>query len=209
MTWLLTTGLKESNIACISARPIAAPALLRSLLDDQKMAGESTGSLMAKRQPHRAGDLIRCTCSRWSQSASLNRQSARQPASLNQACPVNDQDERTTLSLKRWTLYNRFLGYTIRITLHITKGAGGLAISPNLVFRATVPTEAPIFRLLSNAEDVLESETVGITLENTQRKLFELLREGKGSWSDTLPNGDTILHVSIHRIESPKQRAPF
>jgi hypothetical protein len=209
MIWLLTAGLKESNIACISARPIAAPALLRSLLDDQKLAGESTGSLMAKSQPHRAGDRFGCTCSRWSQSASLNRQCARQPAILNQACPVHDQHERTTLSLKRWSLYNRFLGYTIQITLHITKGAGGLAISPNLVFRATVPTDAPIFRLLSDTKDVLKSETVGITLENTQRKLFELLREGKGSWSDTLPNGDTILHVRIHLIESPKQRSSF
>lgn len=209
MIRLLTASLKESTIACVGARLIAAPALLRSLLDDQIMAAESTGFSMAKSQPHRAGDLIRCTCSRWSQSASLNRQFARQPTILNQVCLVHDQYERTTLLFKRWTLYNRFLGYTIQISLHITKGAGGLAISPHLEFRATVPTDSLIFRLLSNTEDVLKSKTVGRTLENTQQKLFEILREGKGSWSDTLPDGNTILHVRIRRIKNSKQSEIF
>jgi hypothetical protein len=134
----------------------------------------------------------------------LNRQFARQPAILNQACPVHDQIERTTLFLKRWTIYNRFLGYTIQISLDITKGAGGLAISPHLEFRATVPTDSPIFSLLSNTEGALKSETVGRTLEDTQQKLFKLLREGKGSWSDTLPNGNTILYVRIRHIKNSK-----
>jgi hypothetical protein len=134
----------------------------------------------------------------------LNRQFARQTAILNQACPVHDRHEHTTLFLKRWTLCTRFLGYAIQISLDITKGAGGLAISPHLEFRATVPTDSPIFRLLSNTEEVLKSDTVGRILENTQQKLFDLLREGKGSWSDTLPNGNTILHVRIRRIKSSK-----
>ena len=204
MLRLLTASLKEFNIACVGARQIVAPALLRSILDDQKMAAESTGSLMAKSRPHRVGDLLGCTCSPWSQSASLNRQFARQTAILNQACPVHDQHEHTTLFLKRWTLRNRFLGYAIQISLDITKSAGGLAISPHLEFRATVPTDSPIFRLLSNTEEVLKSDTVGRILENTQQKLFDLLREGKGSWSDTLPNGNTILHLRIRRIKSSK-----
>jgi hypothetical protein len=209
MIRLLTASLKESNIASVRPRPIVAPALLRSLLDDQKMAAESTGFLMAKSQPHRAGDLIGCRCSRWNQSVPLNRQFARQSAILNRACPVHNQYEYNTLFFKRWTLYNRLLGYTIQFSLDITKGAGGLAISPHLEFRATVPTYSPIFRLLSNTEDGLKSETVGRTLENTQQKLFELLQEGKGSWSDTLPNGNTILHVRTRHIKTSKQSVFF
>jgi hypothetical protein len=164
------------------------------------MAGKSTGFLLTKSQSRHAGDPIRCTCTRQSQSAFLNRQFAPHSTILDQ-CLIHHQYERTTLFVKRWTFCNRFLSYTIRISLEITQGAGGLAISPHLQFRATVPRHSPIFRLLSSTQDSLRSKSVGITLENTQKKLFELLRDGKGSWSDTLPDGNTILHVRKPRVE--------
>lgn len=152
-----------------------APALLRSLLDDQQTFGEYTGSSVAKRQPRRAEGLVGCTCSCRSQSAFLNRESLQHPINWNQVCPMHGQYERTALLFKCWTLCNHFLSYTIQVSLNITKGAGGFSISPHLEFHAIVPISSPVFSLLSNAEDGLRSETVGITLENTQTKLFALL----------------------------------
>jgi hypothetical protein len=64
MLRLLTASLKEFNITYVGARQMVAPALLRSILDDQKMATESTGFLMAKSRPYRARDLLGYICSR-------------------------------------------------------------------------------------------------------------------------------------------------
>lgn len=172
-----------------------APALLRSLLDQQQMVGEYAGSMVAERQPRRAEGLIQCTCCRRSQSAFSSRKE-----SWSQLCPTHNQNERTALLFKRWTFCNRLLGYSIQLSLNITKGAGGFSIAPLLEFRAIVPMDSPIFRLLFNAEKGLRSGAAGPTLEQTRKNLLEFLREGKGSCLDTLSDGNTILHVSRLRF---------
>ena len=153
-----------------------------------------------KGQPLRAGNQIRCICSRCCQSPFLVRNRHTFPTHWNQPCPLHDQQERKNIYFKRWTICNRFLSCNLQISLNMTSGAGGFAISPHLEFRPIVPIDSPLFSLLADAEKGLRSHNAAKTLENTHERLFELLREGKCSYSDTLPDGNTILHVSEVRL---------
>jgi hypothetical protein len=80
-------------------------------------------------------------------------------------------------------------------SLQIAIGAGGLIISPKLEFQPVVPYDSPAFTLLRTVEASFKLGFNESVIQDTQKMLFELFREGKASPSDTLPNGQTILHV--------------
>jgi hypothetical protein len=44
----------------------------------------------------------------------------------------------------------------------------------------------------------LESQDVSSVIKDAQKAIFEAFREGKASKSDALPDGNTILHVSVN-----------
>lgn len=91
---------------------------------------------------------------------------------------------------------NRLFGFSVLACLQITFGAGGLAISPKLEFQPVVSKDSPAFTLLRSAEQSFNLGFNKSVIQDTHKMLFELFREGKASPSDTLPNGETILHVS-------------
>lgn len=142
---------------------------------------------------------MRCACTHRSSAFSSGRISGNYFAGNNAECTFHTENERVITLFKRRTFYIWALKLSVQASFTITKGAGSFSISPSLVFRAIVPVDSPVFSLLMDAEKELESQAVGATIENIHRKVFELYREGKASYMDTLPNGDTILHVSgIH-----------
>jgi hypothetical protein len=78
----------------------------------------------------------------------------------------------------------------------MTHGAGGFSISPKLHFRAVVPKDSPAFKLVGKYgrhHRYLHMEKGEI--RRTHQALFELFRAGRASPTDTLENGDTLLHV--------------
>ncbi|KAE8418025.1 hypothetical protein BDV36DRAFT_308977 [Aspergillus pseudocaelatus] len=87
-------------------------------------------------------------------------------------------------------------------------GAGGFSISPEIHFRPIVSTESPVFCLLWETEKYLKSEIIGPEIESAQKKLLGLFEEGKGTHLDTLPNGNTILHVSLLEFLLPNNEQP-
>lgn len=165
--------------------------------EDAKCLAASALSLSNKRR-------VSCTCSRISQTAFLNRTATQLGTGRDHACPYHDRGDRVTWLLKRWNFCNWVFSFSIQISLTVIKGAGGYSISPSLHFRATVPMSSPIFSLLFNAQKRLRSEAAGPVIESAQQELLGLLRQGKGSYSDTLANGDTILHVSRSPVHAER-----
>lgn len=105
--------------------------------------------------------------------------------------------DKKLLSLHaRQTFCNRILRFSASVSLEITTGAGGLAISPKLEFHAIVQRDSPAFQLLWDAlEDLGLQPDASITIQKTHRKLFELFDERRALPSDTTADGHTILHV--------------
>ena len=90
---------------------------------------------------------------------------------------------------------NKILRFSASVSLEITTGAGGLAISPKLEFHALVPWDSPAFQLIWDAYKNLILQSNASTIQETHRKLFELFDEKRALQSDTLADGNTILHV--------------
>ncbi len=92
------------------------------------------------------------------------------------------------------------LNISIRATLSIVTGAGGLSISPRLSFRNTVPYDSPAFKLLQQVRisdhDHVDSSTMSRFLKTTLRQLYQLFSDRKASPQDETKYGETLLHVS-------------
>lgn len=189
---LIPTGIQESNILCHRARPVLAPVVSHSILDGQQIIDKDTSRFVARTLSPRGEGRVKCTCSRINQTTMMNRDILQHRVTLNHVCPSHGQKERVLFLLKRWLFCNWMISFSFRVS----KGGGGFSISPHLDFRPIVPFGSPIYTLLLNVQLRLRSKSVGDVIENAQKELFGLLRERKGSYSDTLPNGDTILHVS-------------
>ncbi|KAL3470051.1 hypothetical protein BJX99DRAFT_240167 [Aspergillus californicus] len=180
----------ESHIKANSGKPITTPKLLKSLLDTQEENNKAMTSLLPKLQRLRVKKKApRCRCDRVGAQSRAHRP----------WCPLQNQS-RDLVSLNfRHNFCNRFLGFSITTSLTMTKGAGGFSISPNLQFRAVVPEDSPAFSLL---QSVFRSYIFDISpmigkseIRRTHQELFELFHTGLASPTDTLENGDTILHA--------------
>lgn len=113
------------------------------------------------------------------------------------ACPFHKNDQEIVLFSKRWIISNKIVKFSVSASLAIRKGAEGVSISPHLQFRPIVPRDSAVFCLLWQTEKNLKTRMAGIELERAQRKLPRIFMHGEGAYLDTLPNGNTILHVSF------------
>lgn len=98
-----------------------------------------------------------------------------------------------------------FLASALELSFCLTRGAGGTAISPMLVYRPVVPENAPAFLLFE--KDTLMSKGVLLYgpvkptpylssyLEFALRELLNLFKEQKASPYDITQSGDTLLMV--------------
>ncbi|KAL4782869.1 hypothetical protein BJX76DRAFT_368788 [Aspergillus varians] len=112
----------------------------------------------------------------------------------NNGCLLHAPGRMTINLLMKRTLCNRLLRFSVLASLQITIGAGGFAISPKLEFRPVVPEDSPAFILLRSVRRFKEGSNRSF-IQDANRRLFELFREGKASPSDTLADGSTILHI--------------
>ncbi|KAL4808112.1 hypothetical protein BDV18DRAFT_96177 [Aspergillus unguis] len=110
-------------------------------------------------------------------------------------CLLHAPGRRTTNLLIKRTFFNRLFGFSVLASIQITTGAGGFAISPKLEFRPVVPDDSPAFILLRSVKRRFKQGPKRSLIQDANRRLFELFREGKASPSDTLADGSTILHV--------------
>ncbi|PLN78681.1 hypothetical protein BDW42DRAFT_201995 [Aspergillus taichungensis] len=118
--------------------------------------------------------------------------------SHEKSCPFHKSGKRIVSLVVKRTICNRLIRFSMLASLHVTVGAGGLAVSPKLEFRPVVPKDSPAFTLLRDVEARLKSDHNRSVIQDTNKRLFELFREGKASPLDTLPDGNTILHYVTH-----------
>ena len=101
-----------------------------------------------------------------------------------------------------------FLASTLQLSMSFMRGAGGMAISPMLVYRPIVPWNSPAFSIFS-AETMISRAALldydaGLTptpymssyIMSALSELLHLFNNGEASPYDITANGETLLHVS-------------
>jgi hypothetical protein len=180
------------------------PTLPLSTLDSTQSSSEATGVVLTQCQVQCKIPRRGCSCTgcNWSTSTYSIGGTSKSGTACHRGCKDHTETKRVISFIKRRTFYTWILSFSVQASLTITRGAGCFTITPYLDFRVIVPGYAPAFKLLMATEKGLRSQTAGFVIESTHTKLLQLLQEGKASCSDTLPNGDTILHVSESLISS-------
>ncbi|PYI01492.1 hypothetical protein BO78DRAFT_401250 [Aspergillus sclerotiicarbonarius CBS 121057] len=121
-------------------------------------------------------------------------------------CPLYVSEQRVIHLGTRYVICNRLLRFSVNASLNIAYGAGGLSINPQLNFRAVVPDDAPVFKALSDAVKKMHKSPDTAIIDDTTKVILQLFRAGKASPTDSLSDGQTILHVLLRWIhpENPQ-----
>jgi hypothetical protein len=214
----LLTITQENSMQQLNLQLLSKPALLCSVCDEaekmQKYPSDprATQAPRAKRRNRTPMEYKRpfCTC-----SSSISHQVDylstrtfkvfRATSSPHQNyCPLHPfSKKRETFGIK-FLFPGIFLTKLVHATLAISRGAGGMSISPNLSYHAIVSRESPGFRLISDTIELLIPgrvlhgwpESSSVVVEQTLQRFYDLFISGHASPHDTLENGDTLLHVS-------------
>ncbi|KAL3440404.1 hypothetical protein BJX65DRAFT_33028 [Aspergillus insuetus] len=181
----------ESHIKVNSGQPITTPNLLRSLLYTQRENDEAISSLVSRlhRRRRTKNQTRRCRCDSMYAQLTVHRP----------WCPLQNQSRKLVSLFFRHTFCSRFLRFSATVSLNMTKGAGGFAISPSLRFRAVVLEDSPAFSLLHGygcSRGGLRCMIGKTNIKVAHQKLFTLFNTGQASPTDTLENGDTLLHAA-------------
>jgi hypothetical protein len=124
--------------------------------------------------------------------------------SHQKTCPLYKIAKQIETLGFRYSFRSRFLSTSIRATLSVTTGAGGLSINPQMSIFNVVPHGAPAFELLHPYHlcTLRERDAPSYMnnlcgfLNTTFHRLCNLFRDGKASPTDTDTFGQTLLHVS-------------
>ncbi|KAL2813065.1 hypothetical protein BDW59DRAFT_167633 [Aspergillus cavernicola] len=102
-------------------------------------------------------------------------------------------DGQTALGISgHYTYCNSFFGLSIRVMMTLTRGAGGLAISPMIQLQSVVSYQSPAFKLM--AQVIRKESNMDTLLEDLKTSLLRMFCEGKAAPTDCLPDGSTLLH---------------
>lgn len=196
VTRLLTTCTKESNFLRFEASQFLTPALLRSILDNHQTSDKATGRSIANGHVQPKTPRMRCSCPSCNWPTYSVGGALKSGTTYYSGCEVPAQNKRVISLFKKRTFHTWNLNFSVQASLTITKAAGCFTISSHIEFRSVVPLDSPVFSLLEDTKKGLGSPKADFVIHSTHKKLLQLFREGNASYSDTLPNGDTILHVS-------------
>lgn len=124
--------------------------------------------------------------------------------SHNRTCPLFANSASTTMARFRIASCGALLAGAIEASISITRGAGGLSISPVLRCAHVVASDNPAFRLISKTLRLNLFKKWGprsrielTVLDIGIREIERLFREGKASPYDVDLKGNTLLHVRV------------
>jgi hypothetical protein len=86
------------------------------------------------------------------------------------------------------------LGKTIKLAMKVTRGAGGLSISPLLCVRGFVRKDSPVFALFHHNN--IDYDDLGNYMDYASTRMLQLFNDGSGSPYDLDIIYGTILDVS-------------
>lgn len=116
------------------------------------------------------------------------------------ASEVSPTYETISLFRKSFTFCNRFIKKAIHVNFSLIRGAGGLAISPILTIQTVVSADSPVYRLIAKKKREIEEGRVdGVVYFDDYPNQLENLFRGGSRPSEILPDGTSILHVSVVR----------
>lgn len=109
-------------------------------------------------------------------------------------CPKYYDREVTTVVKGKFTILNRFWGYSAYIGVQVIREDAGITISPTISIWPVVDNDSPAFRILYGID---KYENINDALA----ELRSLYNNGRASPRDTLPDGQTLIHVrSLHQV---------
>lgn len=121
-------------------------------------------------------------------------------------CPYSAiEDAITNLNL-RFSLCSVMLKRETEVAIALSRGAGSSSISPMLKSYCVVDKQSPAFRLVESISHNDIGFPVFYSWEPKARQLYKLFETRAASPYDRLPNGQTLLHVSIVYVQV--QRSP-
>lgn len=187
----------EFNLLRFKERHSINPILQLSTLDSPQSSSEITGVVLKENQAQCEIPRTGCSCTQcnWSTSTYQTGRASESATACHHGCKHHTENKRVISFIKRRSVYTRIISFSVQASLTITRGTGCFSITPYLNLRMVVPVNSPAFKLLMDTQEELRSRTAGFIIETTHTKLLQLLQEGKASCSDTLPNGNTVLHM--------------
>lgn len=221
------TFMKNQAINTLQSTLIRKPSLCRSVCDElgsSRIEPIKMSSILeqnASARNHSAPSLLRhrgfsinrstrCSCRPSTYSFKLNGapgfQKCRQDwgAMLNTSsvnhrkeCPLSGYSKSENLLKIRLWYCGRILAQVVEASIHLTRGAGGFSISPNLSFRCVVPSDSVAFKLVKEmmGQFHCHGEQQQI-LDDGIEALTRLFQGGKASPRDVDVNGNSLLHVN-------------
>ena len=92
---------------------------------------------------------------------------------------------------------SKSLARAVEASLSLTRGAGGIALSPNLQLRCLVPDDCPAFVLIRERfPDDMSFDDIKTVASQRVQILRQMFQDGKASPYDVDIHGNTLLHVS-------------
>ena len=131
--------------------------------------------------------------------------------SHHRTCSLVASSTATTMAKVRIKRSGALLAGAIEASITITRGAGGLSISPTLRYAHVVPRDSVLFELVSprgvysyrlptsasGRSRSMKNSDLESSLEISIRGLVGLFRDGKASPYDVDIEGNTLLHVGL------------
>ncbi|EON66425.1 hypothetical protein W97_05522 [Coniosporium apollinis CBS 100218] len=118
-------------------------------------------------------------------------------------CPWFRTAKRTTTLGLSLPFSAYWLNKIVQFTMTVSKGAGALSISPALIFRATVPSDSPAFKLVDSLFYRGRRQLTCVDFKNTIRQLGRLFQEDGASPGDVEDvNGETLLTYALSACSS-------
>ena len=106
--------------------------------------------------------------------------------------------DETSWSMRLRLAYcSKLLARAVEASLSLTRGAGGIALSPTLQLRCLVPFDSPAFTLVRDPfPRGMTFDDKEIVANQRLQILRQMFQDGKASPYDVDVNGNTLLHVS-------------
>ena len=173
---------------------------MSSVLEQNASARIHSASSLLRPRRFSYNRSSRCSCQPSKYSLTLNNAPGLRvllnTSSLNhhKDCPLSNYSKSEKLFKIRLWYCGGILAQAIEASIHLTRGAGGFSISPNLSFSCVVPSNSNAFRLFRSYDLIRgpRPQDLDVLIESLSR----LFQDGKASPRDVDEDGNSLLHVS-------------
>ncbi|KAM0804469.1 hypothetical protein BDR22DRAFT_960096 [Usnea florida] len=211
----------ERDVKSIQLGLLQKPSLLKSVYEQAKSRepDDMTTKLMCRTNKVPSDPQMRrtwadCACryrSRRQQYSKLQASDSKTISwsiSIHSANRNHDRDCPLSVCVETsWSMRlslascTKFLARAVEASLSLTRGAGGIALSPNLQLRCVVPYNSPAFTLMREPyPDDMTFDDTKIAASQRMQILRQMFQEGRASPYDVCMDGNTLLHYAVTAV---------